>query len=69
LWTAIHLARAAESESSILTTEKKSQAAGSANRSLAFFKSFYAANGRVPEYLKIDGSDPISQIKLSMRKF
>ena len=57
LWTAIHLARASKAPTDALTTAQKSLAQGSAARSLAFFKNFYQANNRVPEYLKFSGAD------------
>lgn len=57
LWTAIHLARASKTNSNALTTTQKALARGSAARSLAFFKSFYQTNNRVPEYLKYSGAD------------
>ncbi len=57
LWTAIHLARVAKSPTLALTDAQKALARGSAARSLAFFKGFYDANGRVPEYLTYGGQD------------
>jgi len=57
LWTAIHLARAAKSTTAALNASQKALAQGSAARSLSFFKNFYQANNRVPEYLKLNGTD------------
>ena len=57
LWTGIHLARAAQVAEGTLSEADKSLAAGSAARSLAFFKAFYQTNGRVPEYLTTSGTD------------
>jgi hypothetical protein len=60
LWIALHLARADVG----LTAEQKTLARASAQRSLDFFKTFIASSinatypvGRVPEYLKYDGTD------------
>ncbi len=57
LWTAIHLARVSKTSSDALSVTQKSLAASSAARSLAFFKSFYNTNNRVPEYLTYAGLD------------
>ena len=57
LWTAIHLARVSKTSSDALSATQKSLAAGSAARSLAFFKNFYQTNDRIPEYLKYSGAD------------
>ena len=57
LWTAIHLARVATSDTPALSADQKALAQGSAARSLAFFKNFYQSNGRVPEYLTLAGTD------------
>ncbi len=57
LWTAIHLARASKSDTDALSDTEKSLAGESAARSLAFFKTFYTTNNRVPEYLKFSGAD------------
>jgi len=57
LWTAIHLARASKSTTDALNASQKALAQGSAARSLSFFKNFYQVNNRVPEYLKVNGTD------------
>lgn len=57
LWTAIHLARVAKSDTDALSDTQKSLALGSAARSLAFFKEFYTSNNRIPEYLTFSGVD------------
>ncbi len=57
LWTALHLAQVAEFSSSVLDGSRSLLARQAAERSLAFFKAFYQANGRVPEYLTYAGAD------------
>jgi len=58
LWTALHLARAAEAEPCLLDAGRRQAAAAAALRSYNFFKGFYEAQGgRVPEYLTFAGTD------------
>ena len=55
LWIALHLARAA-TFSDLLPAGTRNTARASAQRALTFFKDYYNTNGRVPEYLKYDGT-------------
>ena len=55
LWTALHLARASSLE--FLDEALRTSARDAASRTLEFFRTFYAAQNRVPEYLTLDGKD------------
>ncbi|MCP3683697.1 MAG: polysaccharide deacetylase family protein, partial [bacterium] len=57
LWTALHLGMASEFNSSILDETRRTSSRQAAERSLGFYKSFYQAQGRVPEYLTYAGTD------------
>ena len=57
LWIALHLARASTLEPNLLDAERRAQAALAAERSLTFFKNYYLANNRIPEYLTVNGED------------
>ena len=57
LWTAIHLARAANLDTGFLSNSKKQQAKAAAERNLAFYKNYLSTNGRIPEYMTFAGGD------------
>lgn len=57
LWTALHLAMLASIRPEAVDGDTLQAAEAAAQRSLHFFKAFYAAEGRVPEYLTPSGRD------------
>ena len=57
LWTALHLAAVANAQPAALTEQQIFGASAAAHRTLAFFRTFHAAEGRIPEYLAPDGRD------------
>ena len=57
LWISLHLARASKFDSSILDQSRRNKALAAAQRSLDFFKNFYATHTRIPEYLTFSGTD------------
>lgn len=57
LWTALHLAAVARMKPDALDAATVAAAGAAAGRSLAFFKTFYAAENRIPEYLTPGGRD------------
>ncbi len=60
LWIALHLAAASDLEPTILDESRRTLARTAANRSLDFFKTFYTAQNRIPEYLTFNGNDVAS---------
>lgn len=57
LWIALHLANASQLSDDLLPAAKRQQAAQAAARTLAFFKTYYQANQRIPEYFTMSGQD------------
>ncbi len=57
LWTALHLAAVAQRKPDALDAATIAAAGAAAARSLAFFKTFHAAENRIPEYLTPEGRD------------
>ncbi len=57
LWTALHLAAVAQMQPAGLTSDQIARADAAARRALAFFRTFHAAETRIPEYLTTAGVD------------
>ena len=57
LWTILHLKRISATAPWILDTDRRNASAAAAQRGYDFFKAFYLANDRVPEYLTMAGAD------------
>ncbi|MEC8023323.1 MAG: hypothetical protein VX223_05275, partial [Myxococcota bacterium] len=55
LWTALHLVRSSRLD--FMDSELRTRARDAGGRALTFFRAFYDANARVPEYLTMDGQD------------
>ncbi len=57
LWQAIHLARVSKFDNTFLSNAQLTASKAAAQRSLNFYKNYYAANARVPEYMTMTGGD------------
>ena len=57
LWIALHLANVSNVSDDLLASAKRQQALEAAQRTLAFFKSYYQANQKIPEYLTFAGGN------------
>ena len=57
LWIALHLARASQLDPWLLDQQRRTLALAAAKKSLAFFKNFYSAKKRIPEYFTFAGGE------------
>lgn len=57
LWTILHLKRISATKPWILDVDRRNTAEAAAQRGYNFFKNFYLANNRIPEYLTKAGQD------------
>ncbi len=57
LWIALHLANVSNVSDDLLNSTQRQQALEAAQRSLAFFKNYYQANQKIPEYLTFAGTN------------